>query len=135
MNAVSPLPGAPAAAPSVAELRQRFRQGKAELLQHFSASRPSAPAAARLIRALARHVDATLLALWVRAGMPHGAALLAVGGYGRGELFPHSDVDVLVLLPPAAVVSPHADAAATQAAIEGFITACWDTGLEIGSSE
>ena len=65
MSAVAPpLPGSEAAATPVAELRQRFRQGKAELLEHFSVSRPSAPAAARLVRALARHVDATLLALW-----------------------------------------------------------------------
>ena len=125
----------PAAAPaSVAELRSRFRQGKAELLQHFGESRPSAPAASRLLKALARHVDATLLALWERADMPAGAALLAVGGYGRGELFPHSDVDVLVLLPPASVRQPAGEAGHTQAAIEGFITACWDVGLEIGSS-
>jgi [protein-PII] uridylyltransferase len=120
--------------PSVAELRGRFRQGKTELLQHFAQSRPTAPSATRLLRALARHVDATLLALWERSGMPAGAALLAVGGYGRGELFPHSDVDVLVLLPPTSVRQSPAEAAATQAAIEGFITACWDIGLEIGSS-
>ena len=55
---------------------------------------------------------------------------MAVGGYGRGELFPYSDVDVLVLLPSTAL----ADDAARGAAIERFITACWDIGLEIGSS-
>jgi len=115
-------------APSLAEMRTRFRDGKAALLEHFRASRPTAPAAATLLRALSRHVDETLLLLWNRAAMPPGTALLAVGGYGRGELFPHSDVDVLVLLPPSLTGD------ALKASIESFITACWDIGLEIGSS-
>ena len=138
---------------SVADMRARFRLGKAELLVHFRQSRPTAPAATRLLRALARHVDQTLLEIWQHAGMPETAALLAVGGYGRGELFPHSDVDVLVLLPPPHVIDQSngngngngntcggaAEGGATagpslKAAIEGFITACWDVGLEIGSS-
>ena len=115
----------------VAGLRAGFQQGKAALLDRFRQSRPTAPAATRLIRSLCKHVDQTLLRLWVEAAMPDDAALLAVGGYGRGELFPHSDVDVLVLLPP-----HHGKAAshALKASIEAFITACWDIGLEIGSS-
>ena len=120
---------------SVSELRSRFRQGKAELIEHFRVSRPTAPAATRLLRALTRHVDQTLTGLWQHALMPPGAALLAVGGYGRGELFPYSDVDVLVLLPPSQAGLRHAGANdALKASIEGFITACWDIGLEIGSS-
>jgi [protein-PII] uridylyltransferase len=114
---------------SVASLRARFRDGKLALLNHFRASRATAPAATRLLRALARHVDATLADLWEHAGMPGGTALVAVGGYGRGELFPHSDVDVLVLLPQGQAASD-----ALRASVEGFITACWDIGLEIGSS-
>jgi [protein-PII] uridylyltransferase len=64
--------------------------------------------------------------------MPPGAALVAVGGYGRGELFPYSDIDVLVLLPGEEAAAPMEEA--LRAGIEGFITACWDIGLEIGSS-
>ena len=120
-------------AAGVASLRTRYRDGKAALVQRFMQSRPSAPAAARLTRALARHADATLTELWVRSTMPPGAALVAVGGYGRGELFPHSDIDVLVLLPGAGEVDLAANDA-LRAAVEGFITACWDIGLEIGSS-
>jgi [protein-PII] uridylyltransferase len=129
---------APASAPGgIAEIRTRFRQGKAQLLGHFTEARPTAPAAARLIKALARRVDQTLLELWHVVGMPEGAALIAVGGYGRGELFPHSDIDVLVLLPPGHALDRSAtgpDAKALNGTVEAFITACWDTGLEIGSS-
>jgi [protein-PII] uridylyltransferase len=56
---------------------------------------------------------------------------VAVGGYGRGELFPHSDVDVLVLLPDEH--DPEIDPQ-LKAHIEAFIGSCWDSGLEIGSS-
>jgi [protein-PII] uridylyltransferase len=120
-------------AAGVASLRTRFRDGKAALVAHFMQSRPTAPAAARLTRALARHADRTLNELWSRSTMPPGAALVAVGGYGRAELFPHSDIDVLVLLPGAGEVDLAANDA-LRAAVEGFITACWDIGLEIGSS-
>jgi [protein-PII] uridylyltransferase len=111
----------------MAAMRARFRDGKAALLAHFVASRPSATAATKLLRALARHVDSTLSTLWADAALPAQAALVAVGGYGRGELFPHSDVDVLVLLPAAPDETQ-------RGAIERFVTACWDIGLEIGSS-
>ncbi|MCU0969310.1 MAG: [protein-PII] uridylyltransferase [Rubrivivax sp.] len=112
----------------VGALRARFRDGKAALLQRFVGARATPQAAQRLLRGLARHVDSTLADLWAHAGMPPQASLLAVGGYGRGELFPYSDVDVLVLVPGGASLD------AMRASIEGFITACWDIGVEIGSS-
>ena len=122
---------AEAGAGRVAAVRTQFRDGKAALLAHFRSARATAPAATRLVKALARHVDATLAALWADAAMPPDVALLAVGGYGRGELFPYSDVDVLVLLPTTAAGAPDE---ATAAAVGRFVTACWDVGLEIGSS-
>ncbi len=125
---MSALPDAPRQAPgSVAALRLRFREGKAALLAHFGQSRPIAPAATRLLRGLARHVDATLATLWAEMQLPPSVALVAVGGYGRGELFPYSDVDVLVLLP-----AEQDDA--MRSTVSQFLTACWDIGLEVGSS-
>jgi len=127
---MSAVPAAVAPPTGIAGLRARFREGKAALLKPFAESRASAAHATRLVRALCRHVDGTLADLWEHAMMPPGAALVAVGGYGRGELFPYSDVDVLVLLPAGTDGSNDA----LKSAIEGFITACWDIGLEIGSS-
>jgi len=117
------------AEPALVDIRSRFRDGKAALLRRFAEARPTARAALSLVRSLAAEVDDTLRALWRAAGMPADAALVAVGGYGRGELFPHSDVDVLVLLPD--VVD---GLERMRQATERFITECWDAGLEIGSS-
>ena len=120
-----------AAAAVTPSLRQSFRYDKKALISHFMQSRASGPAATRLIKALTRLVDSTLAQLWREAELPATAALVAVGGYGRGELMPYSDVDVLLLLPDSSL--PDQDPA-LKAAIERFITSCWDTGLEIGSA-
>jgi [protein-PII] uridylyltransferase len=112
----------------IARLRLQLGADKNALLEAFAAARPSAQAAATLTRGLCRLVDATLSELWMASAMPAGSALVAAGGYGRGELFPHSDVDVLVLMPD------EGSAEAARPALERFIAACWDIGLEIGSS-
>ena len=116
---------------SVAELRQGFKAGKQELLEAFRKATASQAKTSSLLRNLAQQVDNCLKTLWEQGSMPAGACLIAVGGYGRGELFPYSDVDVLVLLPQD--TQAHQEGA-DKASIEAFITACWDIGLEIGSS-
>ncbi|MGC9163775.1 MAG: [protein-PII] uridylyltransferase [Thiomonas sp.] len=115
-----------ALAPTLASIRQGWHEGRAGLLDAFSRHpRRVTP----LLHGLTRLTDRTLQALWMASGLPPDAALMAVGGYGRGELFPHSDIDLLLLLPQA-----QGNDSATDAAAERFITACWDIGLEIGAS-
>ncbi len=69
-------------------------------------------------------VDQALRGLWRELGLPADWALVAVGGYGRGTLFPHSDVDVLVLVPDGTNAQP----------VEAFIGLLWDCGIEPGHS-
>jgi len=80
----------------------------------------------RLLRERSTRVDAVLRSAWVRC-VPEacGASLLATGGYGRGELFPGSDVDLLVLAGPQAQVS-------FGAGLSRFFALLWDAGLAIG---
>jgi [protein-PII] uridylyltransferase len=82
-----------------------------------------------LVRDRACLVDIALRAAWVRHTGKYAGdlALIAVGGYGRGELHPSSDIDIMVLL-------PKSDSADWQPDIERFLTFLWDIGLEVGHS-
>ena len=113
------------------QLRDDYRRDKKAVQAAMLASGASTRGASGALHRLAALADATLQILWEHAGLAGQHALVAVGGYGRGELFPHSDVDVLVLLPDEH--DPEIDPQ-LKAHIEAFIGSCWDSGLEIGSS-
>ena len=72
-------------------------------------------------------VDSVLCELWQALQMPSSLALLAVGGYGRGELWPASDIDLLLLLPE----KPDEELAAR---LEQLVSLFWDVGLDIAHS-
>ena len=112
-------------------LREKFRAKKAALFQSLAEGGRSARSVGSTLGKLSKLADQTLITLWQHAAFPPTLALAAVGGYGRGELFPYSDVDVLVLLSDDIALEHDAD---LKARIEGFIGSCWDAGLEIGSS-
>ncbi len=82
-----------------------------------------------LVNARAWYIDQLLSLAWEHYSWnkTEAIALLAVGGYGRGELHPGSDIDILILLERDnyKVHQPH---------IEAFLTLLWDIGLKLGSS-
>lgn len=81
-----------------------------------------------LISARAEFVDHILTKLWCQHHLDEfQISLLAVGGYGRGELHPHSDVDILLL------TQDKIDSDLEEK-ISAFITQLWDVKLDIGSS-
>jgi len=83
--------------------------------------------AAALLRGLSRLVDKLLIAIWWQLSLPHAIALIAVGGYGRKQLYPGSDIDLLILLPD------NPDAAHGQN-LEQLVGLLWDIGLDVGHS-
>ncbi len=81
-----------------------------------------------LVADRARLVDRILLHAWQHCGDDDPAIeLVAVGGYGRGELHPGSDVDIMILLPD----DPDS---AQRTRIGTFLTFLWDLGLDVGHS-
>lgn len=106
-----------------------------DFLQHHQAywgKLPPQPLNADALRQLqsdyAHCLDQYLSAHWHSfSALTQHAALCAVGGYGRTELYPHSDLDVLCLLPE----TPTAD---LQKEWEAFYSLCWDAGICLASS-
>jgi [protein-PII] uridylyltransferase len=80
-----------------------------------------------LLHTRSNQVDQVLVTLWNSLDFPTSLTLAAVGGYGRGELYPASDIDLLILL-------PHAPSVALQEKLERLVSHFWDIGLEIGHS-
>lgn len=85
------------------------------------------PHAKTLLQQHTRILDQLLKDLWRSYGLPPNASLIAVGGYGRGDMFPHSDIDLLILMPD------NSDSQ-LQTTVESLIGTLWDIGLNIGHS-
>ncbi len=81
----------------------------------------------QLLQRLTRAVDRVLRRVADATGVSAHAALIAVGGYGRGELFPHSDVDILILT--RGPLTPE-----QSEAIARLVGLLWDMGLQLGHS-
>ncbi|MBZ0134219.1 MAG: [protein-PII] uridylyltransferase [Rhodocyclaceae bacterium] len=111
-------------------IQQRIGLLKHDLIQGQAALRTAYQAksdAMRLLRGRSQLVDDVLKLIWQEARLPLGLSLVAVGGYGRRELYPASDIDLLFLLPDDV-------AQETERQIEGLIGLLWDIGLDIGHS-
>ncbi len=111
---------------AAASCRTVLQQAQQELRARFFEDEP----VEGLVRARARFTDVLLRTLWQSRLAPDLAsrlALVAVGGYGRGELHPCSDVDLLVLVP-----APLAEG--ERASVEQLVSFLWDIGLEVGHS-
>lgn len=85
------------------------------------------PKPEHLLRRLSTYTDHCLSELYALQALPAQSCLVAVGGYGRQELYPYSDVDILILL-------QHNPTSADALLIEAFIAALWDTGLKVATS-
>jgi [protein-PII] uridylyltransferase len=106
--------------------RELLIRSQQELQQRFRDDEP----VEALVRARAAYIDRLLAGLWrarLQADLDERLTLAAVGGYGRSELHPCSDVDVMV-------VTPESLTDAERGQIAQFVAFLWDIGLAIGHS-
>jgi len=108
---------------TLSEIRQNLATKRQQAIGAFR----DRPVSDRLLNDLRRATDEALRQLLRVFPLPKGAALAAVGGYGRGELFPYSDVDLLILLARPASEKE-------QALLGELVASLWDLGIEPGYS-
>ena len=104
-------------------IRDTLKRKETELAAAYEAH----PLTRNYLRGRTAAVDTAIVGLWRTCGLNGDCALVATGGYGRGELFPQSDIDLLILLPLGV------DGALDQQ-LTRFVGALWDVGLHIGHS-
>lgn len=108
---------------TVASWRSTHQDERNQLIQAYLDKRR----ASVLLRGLSQAADRMLVKVWQAHALPPNSALVAVGGYGRAELYPHSDVDLLILLDD--------DLSSEQeSGFEPLIGLLWDLGLHVGHS-
>jgi len=105
------------------ELRASLRNDRSILEQSFLQNGKPAP----LLNTHCRLINKYLRHVWQLLDIPKHNALVAVGGYGRGELYPKSDIDLLIL------VNANPDDEVQQK-LQSLIGMLWDIGMEVGHS-
>jgi [protein-PII] uridylyltransferase len=108
--------------PALKQVVQQFNEGLKQL--YFDGAEVEA-----IVHGRAQIIDRFLVKVYQQlfVGISQKVSLIAVGGYGRGELHPYSDIDLMLLLD-----SNESDS--TRDAIERFLMLLWDSRLEIGHS-
>ncbi|MDH7943076.1 [protein-PII] uridylyltransferase [Pseudohongiella sp. SYSU M77423] len=111
--------------PAITVFKDALNNAQQELDRLYRAGAEISP----LITGRARFMDQLIKRAWQQFDWQHpeDIALLAVGGYGRGELHPHSDIDLLLLMR-----KDHGNA--NRQTLSAFFTFLWDINLEIGQS-
>src|SRR5574338_322975 len=120
-----------------AVLRAHLAEGRAEIRRRFDAAPRAAESGQRVARETGFLIDQLIRALYdftttqlyplANPSEAEKIALVAVGGYGRGELAPYSDIDLLFLL-------PYKLTAHCEQVVEYILYRLWDLGLKVGQS-
>ena len=128
--ALPPLPRLPVAVPRSGvstEARRALRQLLGDVDRTLATAFHAGVDAGELARRRGDAVAAVVVHVWTAClGEVTGTTLFAVGGFGRGRLFPYSDVDLLAL-----VTAPEP---ARLRALEQFFATLWDIGLKVGNA-